>query len=210
MSVSYIYFWTCFFHFYENDINILIGVAMNFYLALGSVEMSTLLNLQSMSMICLLIPCTLFHSVWCVVFTVLIMALWRPCVPPSLTSESVVEGWLHEEMQCPSLPPHLFSYDVSAQAHWALCPYLSPQVEHLLGISPRSECWNCCFSVPRAHEYLGCVHEPRKYLQMNHQIRLAKSSAEAVGLHSTGLKVLYFPGLETKERSWSRQRYQRV
>ena len=27
---------------------------MNFYLALGSVEMSTLLNLQSMSMICLL------------------------------------------------------------------------------------------------------------------------------------------------------------
>ena len=40
------------FHFYENDVNILIGVAMNFYLALGSVEMSTVLSLQSMSMMC--------------------------------------------------------------------------------------------------------------------------------------------------------------
>ena len=42
--VPYI-FWTCFFHLCENDINILIGVATNFYLALGSVEMSTVPSL---------------------------------------------------------------------------------------------------------------------------------------------------------------------
>ena len=33
-------------------VNILIGVAMNFYLALSSVEISMVLSLQSMSMIC--------------------------------------------------------------------------------------------------------------------------------------------------------------
>ena len=66
------------------------------------------------------------------------------------------------------------------------------------------------FQCPKAHEYLGCVHEPSKYLQMNHQIRPAKSSAEPVGLHFTALEALYLPGLETKETSWSRQRYQRV
>ena len=64
----------------------------------------------------------------------------------------------------------------SAQAPWALCPYLSPPEEHLLGIRLRSGCWHCCFSVPKAHEYLGCVHETRKYLQINHHITPAKHS----------------------------------
>lgn len=39
-------------YFFENDIGILIGITMNLYLALGSVEMSTIISLQSMNMIC--------------------------------------------------------------------------------------------------------------------------------------------------------------
>ena len=38
------YFRIFFFHFYENDIGILIGVALNLYLVLGSVEMSTVVS----------------------------------------------------------------------------------------------------------------------------------------------------------------------
>lgn len=50
-------FWICFFRFHKNDINILIGVAMNLYLAFGvSVEMSTVLSLQSIGMICFMSP----------------------------------------------------------------------------------------------------------------------------------------------------------
>ena len=41
-----------FFYFYENDINILIGIAMNLYLGLGTAEMSVVLSLQSLSMEC--------------------------------------------------------------------------------------------------------------------------------------------------------------
>ena len=51
--------WICLFHFYENDISILIGIAVKLYLALGSVEMSTILSLQSMS---IPITCALFPS----------------------------------------------------------------------------------------------------------------------------------------------------
>ena len=97
----------------------------------------------------------------------------------------------------------------SAQAPWALCPYLSPQEEHLLGIPLRSGCWHCCFSVPKAHEYLGCVHEPRKCLQTNHQIKPVRCSADTVGVQFKGLQVLGLSRLETKERSQSWQRYQR-
>ena len=62
---------------------------------------------------------------------------------------------------------------------------------------------------PKAHEYLGCVHEPRKYLRINLRIRPSRYSAEAVELHFTGLQALYLAGLETKERSQSQgQRYQ--
>ena len=127
------------------------------------------------------------------------MSLWRPYVPPSLISESV------------SLPPSSpLLWWCSAQAPWALCPYLSPQEEHLLGFPLRSGCWHCCFSVPKAHDYLGCVHEPRKYLRMNYQIRSGKYSAEAVGLYFTGLQALYLPGLETQDKFQSQwQSYQR-
>ena len=97
----------------------------------------------------------------------------------------------------------------SAQAPWALCPYLSPPEEHLLGIRLRSGCWHCCFSVPKAHEYLGCVHEPRKCLQTNHQIKPVRCSADTVGVQFKGLQVLGLSRLETKERSQSWQRYQR-
>ena len=152
-----------------------------------------------------LVPCSTF-SVWCVVFSELVVSFWRPCVPPSLISESVVEGWVREEMQCLFLPSHLFSDDVQHRFPWALCPYLSPQEEYLLRIPLRSGCWHCCFSVPKAHEYLGCVHEPRKYLEKNHQIKPVKCSAETVGVQFTGLQVLCLPRLETKERSQSCQR----
>ena len=156
------------------------------------------------------VPCFTL-SVWCVVFSVLVMSFWRPCVPPSLPDLRVSGGGMGSWGDTVSLSPSSpLLWWCSAQAHCALCPYLSPQVEHLLGIPPRFGCWHCCFSVPKAHEYLGCVHEPRKYLQMNQQIRPAKSSVEAVGLHFTALEALYLPGLETKERSWNRQRYQRV
>ena len=56
--VPYI-FWICLFLFFENDINILIGIAVKLYLALGTVEMSTILSLQSMSVP---ITCALFQS----------------------------------------------------------------------------------------------------------------------------------------------------
>ena len=96
----------------------------------------------------------------------------------------------------------------SAQAPWALCPYVSPQEEHLLGIPLRSGCCHCCFSVPKAHEYLACVHEPRKCLQTNHQIKPVRYSADTVGVQFKGLQVLGLSRLETKERSQSWQRYQ--
>ena len=51
-----------FLHLYENDINILIGVAVNLYLAFGSVEMSTVVTLKSMSKVCHLSSSCLFHS----------------------------------------------------------------------------------------------------------------------------------------------------
>ena len=97
----------------------------------------------------------------------------------------------------------------SAQAPWALCPYLSPQEKHLLGIPLRSGCCHCCFSVPKAHEYLACVHEPRKCLQTNHQIKPVRCSADTVGVQFKGLQVLGLSRLETKERSQSWQRYHR-
>ena len=53
LVVLHIFFGLVFFpHFYENHINILIGVAMNLYLAFGSVQMSTVVTLKSMSKIC--------------------------------------------------------------------------------------------------------------------------------------------------------------
>ena len=64
-------------------------------------------------------------SVWCVVFSVLVMSLWRPCVSPSLISESVVEGWLHEKIQCLSLPPLLFSDNVQHR-HPGPCVHTCP------------------------------------------------------------------------------------
>ena len=185
---------------------------MNLYLGSGSIEISTVLTKSPVyehGMSCqFLVPCSTF-SVWCVVFSELVVSLWRPCVPPSLISESVVEGWVREEMQCLFLPSQLFSDDVQHRFPWALCPYLSPQEEYLLGIPLRSGCWHCCFSVPKAHEYLGCVHEPRKYLEMNHQIKPVKCCAETVAVQFTGLQVLCLSRLETKERSQSCQRYQR-
>ena len=93
----------------------------------------------------------------------------------------------------------------SAQAPWALCPYVSHQEEHLLGIPLRSGYWHCCLSVSKAHENLGCVQEPRKCLKMNHQIKPARCSADSVGVQFTGLQALCLPRLETKERS---QRWQ--
>ena len=51
LMVLYIFLDLFFFYFCENDINILIGITMNLYLALSSVEMSTVLSLQSMSKI---------------------------------------------------------------------------------------------------------------------------------------------------------------
>lgn len=69
--------WICFFDFHENDINILISAAMNLYLALGSIEMSTVLNLQSMSMICYFKSSFLDSLSQCgrVVFSVLVLSL---------------------------------------------------------------------------------------------------------------------------------------
>ena len=98
---------------------------------------------------------------------------------------------------------HLLSDYVYHRCTGSYVHYLSPQVKHLLGIPLRSGCWHCCFSVPKAHEYLGCVHEPRKYLQMNNQIKPGGCSAETVGVQFTGLQVLCLSRLETKERSQS-------
>ena len=121
-------FWNCFFYFYENDINILIDVAINLYLGSGSIEISTVLTKSPVyehGMSCqFLVPCSTF-SVWCVVFSELVVSLWRPCVPPSLISESVVEGWACEEMWCPSLPPHRFSDDAQHR-HPGLCVHICP------------------------------------------------------------------------------------
>ena len=52
--LAYRVVWICLFHFYENDINILIGIAVKLYLALGSLEMSTIMSIP--------IACALFHS----------------------------------------------------------------------------------------------------------------------------------------------------
>ena len=52
--LAYRVVWICLFHFYENDINILIVIAVKLYLALGSLEMSTIMSIP--------IACALFHS----------------------------------------------------------------------------------------------------------------------------------------------------
>ena len=121
-----------FFHFYENDINILTGVAMNLYLAFCSVQMSAVVTIKSMSKICHFCSKWFTLSVGCVVFSVLVMSLWRPCVPLSLISESVVEGWNCEETCCPSLPPHLFSDDAQHR-HPGPCVHTCPL--------KRNTCW---------------------------------------------------------------------
>ena len=156
------------------------------------------------------IPCALFH-----LFIVVCSVQWAgrvflKALCPSLPDLRVSGGGMGSWGEAVSLPPYSpLLWWCSAQAAWALCPYLSPQEEHLLGIPLRSGCWHCCFSVPNAHEYLGCVHEPRKYLQMNHEIKPVKCCAETVGVQFTGLQVLCSSRLKTKERSQSWQRYQR-
>ena len=137
------------------------------------------------------VPCFTL-SVWCVVFSVLVMSLLRPCVPPSLPDLRISGGGMGSWGNAMSLPPSSpHFWWCSAQVPWALCPYLSPQVEHLEN-PLKSGCWHCCFSVSKAHEYLKCIHEPRKYLQMNNQIRPAKYTAKPVELHFIGLQALPF------------------
>lgn len=128
---TYIFLATCFFHFYENGINNLIGVAVNLYLAFSSVQMSTVVTLKSMSKICHFSSSCLVSLSQCGVHCVG-RVLWRPCVPsPPLISESVVEGWVREETQCPSLP-HFLSDDVQHR-----CP--GPCVHTCL--LKRNTCW---------------------------------------------------------------------
>ena len=143
-------------------------------------------------------------SVGCVVFSALVVSLKALC--PSRPDLRVSGGGMGSWGDAVPLPPSSrLLWWCSAQAPWALCPYLSPQEEHLLGLPLRSGCWHCCFSVPKAHEHLGCMHEPRKYLQTNHRIRPAKHSWRCwVTNHRTA-----GPGLETKDRSQSWQRNQR-
>ena len=173
--------------------------------------MSTVVTLKSMSKICHLSSSCLFHSL-----SVVCSVQWAGHVSlkplsPSLPDLRVSVGGMGSWGDAVSLPPSSpLLWWCSAQAPWALCPYLSPQEEHLLGFPLGSGCWHYCFSVPKAHECLGCVHEPRKYLQMNYQIGSGKYSAEAVGLYFTGLQALYLPGLETQDRFQSQwQSYQR-
>ena len=63
-----------FFHFYENDINILIGVAMNLYLAFGSVSSSNSQVYEQDLSFWFRVPCFTL-SVGCVVFSVLVVSL---------------------------------------------------------------------------------------------------------------------------------------
>ena len=183
---------------------------MILYLGLGTAEMSIVLSLQSMSMECHVNSSSLSHSlsvacsVQCAV-RVSLKALY-PSFPDLRVSGGGMGLW-GDTVSLPSSSPLLWWY--SAQVPWALYPYLFPQEEYLLGIPLRFGCWHCYFSVPKAHEYLGYVHEPRKYIQMNHWIRPAKYSAEAIELHFTGLQALYLPWFKAKERSQSWQRYQR-
>lgn len=69
-------------------------------------------------------------------------------------------------------------------------------MKHLLGI-PQNLGVDIVVSVSQSVLISTCVHEPRKYIQMNHQIRPDKYSAEAVGLHCTGLKALHLHELES-------------
>ena len=183
---------------------------MNLYLGLGTAEMSVVLSLQSLSMECHVNSSSLSHSlsVVCGVQCAGRVSLKALC--PSFPDLRVSGGGMGLWGDTVSLPPSSpLLWWCSAQVPWALYPYLSPQEEYLLGIPLKSGCWHCCFSVPKAHEYLWCVHEPRKYLQMNNQIKPGGCSAETVGVQFTGLQVLCLSRLETKERSQSWQRSQR-
>ena len=145
---------------------------MNLYLGLGTAEMSVVLSLQSMRMECHVNSSSLSHSlsVVCGVQCAGRVSLKALC--PSFPDLRVSGGGMGLWGDTVSLPPSSpLLWWCSAQVPWALYPYLSPQEEYLLGIPLRSGCWHCCFSVPKAHEYLWCVHEPRKYLQMNNQIK---------------------------------------
>ena len=165
---------------------------MNLYLGLGTAEMSVVLSLQSLSMECHVNSSSLSHSlsVVCSVQCAGRVSLKALC--PSFPDLRVSGGGMGLWGDTVSLPPSspLLRW-CSAQVPWALCPYLSPQVEHLEN-PLKSGCWHCCFSVSKAHEYLKCIHEPRKYLQMNNQIRPAKYTAKPVELHFIGLQALPF------------------
>ena len=106
-------------------------------------------------------------SVWCVVFSVLVVSLWRPCVSPSLISESVVEGWLHEKIQCLSLPPLLFSDNVqhrhpgpcvhTCPLKWNICwEFLQDLgVEIAVLVSERlMSTWDVCMSPGETHKWI--------------------------------------------------------
>ena len=81
-----------------------------------------------------------------------------PSLPDLRISGGGMGSW-GNAMSLPPSSPHFWW--CSAQVPWALCPYLSPQVEHLEN-PLRSGCWHCCFSVLRALEYLECLHEPKE------------------------------------------------
>lgn len=92
------------------------------------------------------------------VFSVLVMSLWRPCVPPSPTWSQVSGGgWAMRRLQM-SLLTHALLSDGLFLKPWALCPYLSPQEERLLGI-PYSKITgvDIAVSVSRKIEYLACA-----------------------------------------------------
>ena len=69
-----------------------------------------------------------------------------PSLPDLRVSGGGMGSWGDTVSLSPSSPPLWWC---SAQAHCALCPYLSPQVEHPLGIPLRSGYWHCCFSAQR-------------------------------------------------------------
>ena len=111
----------------------------------------------------------------CVVFSVLAVSLWRPCVLPS-PDLRVSGGGMGSWGDVVSLPPSssLLWWCISTGV---LCPYLSPQVEHLLGIPLKFGCWHCCFSVPKPHEYMcPWAQEIHTNESLNQAIRILSRS----------------------------------
>ena len=95
----------------------------------------------------------------CVVFSVLVVSLWRPYVPPSLiSSESVLARWACKETQCPSLLTSslmMFSTGTLGPVSIPVPSNGAPAVDIAVSVSQRlMSTWDVCMSPGNTYKWI--------------------------------------------------------